>query len=93
MGIITTVGEFQVLEMVSGFRVYGSGLSRHALHASISRAILPTLAGAVALASCASVNETRMTEGAYRSRLARCIHRHGGKMGTGFYDITPVVAA
>ena len=93
MGIITTVGEFQVLEMAGGFRVHGSGLSRHALHASIELATLPTLAGAVALASCARDNETRMTDGAYRSRLARCIHRHGGKMAAGFYGITPVVAA
>lgn len=93
MSIITTVGEFQVLEMAGGFRVHGSGLSRHALHCSVENATLPTLAGAIALASCASVNETRMTEGAYRSRLARCIHRHGGKVAMGFYDITPVVAA
>ena len=93
MSIITTVGEFQVLEMAGGFRVHGSGLSRHALHASIELATLPTLAGAVALASCARDNEIRMTDGAYRSRLARCIHRHGGKMAAGFYGITPVVAA
>ena len=93
MSIITTVGEFQVLEMAGGFRVHGSGLSRHALHASIELATLPTLAGAVALASCARDNETRMTDGAYRSRLARCIHRHGGKMAAGFYGITPVVVS
>jgi len=93
MSIITTVGEFQVLEMAGGFRVHGSGLSRHALHASIELATLPTLSGAVALASCANANEMRMTDGAYRSRLARCIHRHGGKMAAGFYGITPVVAA
>ncbi len=93
MGIITTVGSFDVLEMAGGFRVHGSGLSRNALPCSVERATMPTLQGAVALASCANVNEARMTEGAYRSRLARCIRRHGGKMAAGFYGITPVVAA
>lgn len=89
MSTITTVGDFQVLEMAGGFRVRGSGVSRHALHCSVENATLPTLAGAVALASCARVNETRLTEGAYRSRLARCIRRHGGKTAVGFYGITP----
>ena len=93
MGIITTVGSFDVLEMAGGFRVHGSGLSRHALHCSVQNATMPTLAGAIALASCAHINETRMTEGAYRSRLARCIHRHGGKVAMGFYGITPVVVS
>jgi len=93
MGIITTVGSFDVLEMGGGFRVHGSGLSRYALPCSVENATLPTLSGAVALASCANANEMRMTDGAYRSRLARCIHRHGGKMAAGFYGITPVVAA
>ena len=89
MSIITTVGDFQVLEMAGGFRVHGSGLSRHALHVSVENATMPTLAGAVALASCASVNETRLTDAPYRSRLARCIRRHGGKPAAGFVGITP----
>ena len=93
MGIITTVGEFQVLEMAGGFRVHGSGLSRHALPVYAENTTLPTLAGAIALASCASVNEDRMDEGAYRSRLARCILRHGGERAMGFEGITPVVVS
>ena len=88
MSIITTVGEFQVLEMAGGFRVHGSGLSRHALPCSVENATL-TLKGAIALASCASANETRMTADAFRARIMRCILRHGGKMAMGFEGITP----
>jgi len=89
MGIITTVGSFDVLAMAGGFRVHGSGLSRYALPVDIENTTLPTLSAAVALASCASVNEDRMNVDAFRARIMRCILRHGGKMAMGFYGITP----
>jgi len=93
MSIITTVGEFQVLEMAGGFRVHGSGLSRHALPVYAENTTMPTLTGAIALASCASVNEDRMDADAFRARIMRCILRHGGERAMGFEGITPVVAA
>ena len=92
MGIIATVGSFDILSMAGGFRVHGSGLSRHALPVSVENATLPTLAGAVALASCASANEGRTDDGAYHARLARCVLRHGGALALAFSGITPVVS-